>query len=134
MFPPFSFKSGLGYGLSYITASVICALLIVIGNDLLMHSALRGFLADSILEIDYRQWLRFSAINLGLSFALYLVLYRLLLYRLPLLVSALCCGLISAWIAFGAGIGTCYSWYELKNILTFFIAGCAFGLFSRLLH
>lgn len=134
MFPLSWLRSGLRYGLSYITASVICALLIVIGNDLLVHSSHRGFLADTILGIDYRQWLRLSAISLALSFALYLVLYRAVLYRLPLLVSALSCGLISVGVVLLTGVGHSLSWYELKNLLTFFVAGSVFGLFSRLLH
>ncbi len=100
---------------------------------MLIHSAHRGYLSDAVLEIDYRQWLRLSAIGLALSFALYLILHRLFLYRLPLPLSALCCGLISMVVAFSTGIGHGLCWYELKNLLTFFIAGFAFASFSRLL-
>lgn len=122
------------YGLSYLVVSVVSAILILIGNDLLATSAWRGFLCDTVLELSYRQWLPVCAAILGLSFVFYLIAFRLCLYRLPLAITALCCGLLSTAAALAAGIGQPLSCYGIKNLFAFFIAGLIFGIFSRLLQ
>lgn len=133
----FWLKSGFRYGLSYLVVSVICTILIVIGNDLLVHSVYRGNLCDTILQLDYAQWLPVCALALAFAFVVYLLFARFLFRRFPVWLSALLCGLISAGMALLTGISSVsfqyYSWYETKNILTFFIAGLAFVLFSELI-
>ncbi len=131
-------KFSFGYGLSYIIASVVCAILIIIGNDLLFHSAYRGNIVDSILLVNYAQWLPVCAVTLAISALIYLLFNKLVFKRLPVLLSAFICGLISVSIVLLTGTGHLsfeyQNWYEIKNIMIFFIAGFGFALFGRLLN
>lgn len=122
------------YGISYIVVSVVCTILILIGNDLLAMSAWRGFLCDTVLELGYRQWLPVCAAILALSFIFYLIAFGLLLYRLPLSIVVLCCGLLSTGAALAMGIGRPFGYYGVKNLFAFFMAGLIFGIFSRQLR
>lgn len=128
-------KSGFRYGLAYLVVSIVCAVLIVIGNDLLIHAAYKRNLYGAMLQLDYRQWLPVCALALAVAFGVYLLFFRLLFSRLPVIVSALLCGLISCAIALLAGIIPSslqqYDWYECKNLLIFFVAGFAFVWFIK---
>ena len=134
---PIWIKSGFRYGLSYLVVSVVCTILIVIGNDFLVDSVYRGNLCDTVLKLDYTQWLPVCALALAVAFVVYLLFARLLFRRFPLWLAALICGLISVGVALLTGIIPFsfwyYGWYETKNILTFFIAGQAFVFFSELM-
>jgi len=130
-------RSGFRYGVSYLVVSVICAILIVIGNDLLVRSVYKDNLCAAILQLEYKQWLPVCALALAFAFGVYLLFSRFLFSRLPLVVSALLCGAISCGIAILSGISPAsllqYSWYEWKNLIIFFVAGFAFVLFSELM-
>lgn len=127
-------KSGIRYGLAYLVVSVVCTLLIVAGNDLLADSVHRGNLCDAILQLDYEQWLPVCAAALAFLFVGYLLFARLFFKRLPLPVAILLCGIFSIAIALIMGIipfpFSFQNWYEIKNFITFFIAGCLFALFA----
>jgi hypothetical protein len=133
----FWIKSGFRYGLSYLVVSIVCAILIVIGNDLLVCAAYEGDSYGTILQLDYCQWLPVCALALAFAFGAYLLFSRLLFKRLPVIVSALLCGGISCATAVLAGISPSslqqYGWYEWKNLSVFFIAGFAFVWFAELM-
>jgi hypothetical protein len=131
-------KSGFRYGLSYLVVSVICAVFIVIGNDLLSHSAYKGNLCDTILQLGYSQWLPVCALALAFSCLVYLLFARIWFRRLPLWLAALLCGILSVGIALLADILPLtlqyYGGYEFKNMFIFFVAGFAFVYFSELMR
>lgn len=127
-------KSGLRYILSYAVVSVICAVFIVMGNDILGQYTFVEKISDTILQINYEQWLPVCAIPLFLTGVIYLILIRLIPRRLPLLLSGLICGSICMALILLTGVCTVPGgWYEVKNLTTFFLAGFSFAILVELL-
>ncbi|RYZ47392.1 MAG: hypothetical protein EOP49_21465 [Sphingobacteriales bacterium] len=128
------FKSGLRYLLAYLVVSVICAVLIVAGNDLIVNNA--GFVSnvsEVILQIRYEQWLPVCAVPLLLTAFVYLFLVRVLPGRLPLFISGLISGGICLTLILLTGVCTFSAgWYEIKNLITFFMAGFSFAILVEL--
>lgn len=127
-------KSGVRYILSYAVVSVICTVLIVAGNDLLGQYSFVGNVSDAVLQIDYKQWLPVCLFPLLLTALAYLVLVNLIPKRLPLLLSGIICGLICLTFIVGTGVCSLHAtWYEMKNLTTFFMAGFSFAIMVELL-
>jgi hypothetical protein len=127
-------KYGVRYILSYAVVSVICTVLIVAGNDLLGQYSFVGNVSETFLQIDYKQWLPVCLFPLSLTALTYLLFVKLVPKRLPLLLSGIICGLIC--LTFIVGTGVCSlqaTWYEIKNLTTFFMAGFSFAIMVEML-
>lgn len=127
-------RSGVRYFLSYAVVSVICAVLIVAGNDILGRYSFVENVSEAVLQVNYEQWLPVCAIPLFLTAFTYSLLVRLLPRKLPLLLSGLISGGICLSLILLTGVCSLSgSWYEMKNLITFFMAGFSFALLVELL-
>jgi hypothetical protein len=127
-------KSGVRFILSYAVVSVICTVLIVAGNDILERSSGVGSVSETILQIDYKQWLPVCSIPLLLTALTYLLFVRIMPKRLPLFLSGMICGFICLGFIVATRVCTLQStWYEMKNLGTFFMAGFSFAILVEML-
>ncbi|PSK90712.1 hypothetical protein [Taibaiella chishuiensis] len=125
-------RAGFIYSLSFITATVLCTMLIILGNDLLVPDTYQH---ELILKLDYAQWLPVTACYLALSCLGYLLLVKLPFRRMNGLVLALLSGILALLVVL-LGTGSLdyldnYNWYHVKNAAAFFLAGFVFGILSE---
>lgn len=129
-------RAGFIYGLSFITATILCTMLIIVGNDLLISRASTSP-HELILQLDYAQWLPVTSCYMGLSCLGYLLLVKLPFKRMNHIVLALLSGVLALLTVLlssgGFDYQNYYNWYHIKNMMAFFLAGFVFGILSELL-
>lgn len=127
-----SLRAGFVYSLSFITATVLCTMLIILGNGLLVPGTDQH---ELILKLDYAQWLPVTALYLFLSCLGYLLLVKLPFRRMNHVLLALFSGLLALAVVLLASGGFHYihnyNRYHIKNMTAFFLAGFVFGILSE---
>jgi hypothetical protein len=116
--------------------SVLCTVFIVVGNDILIQYAFPSRISQTILKVDYQQWLPVCAIPLLITAFVYLLLIKILPVKLPLFFCGLIGGIICVMLILLTGVCSLSwesGWYEIKNLSTFFIAGCSYAILVELL-
>ena len=122
--------------LSYAVVSVICTILIVVGNDMLVKYDLPSRINESVLHINYQQWLPVCAVPLFLTAFVYWLFAKLMPAKFPLLLSGIIGGVICVIFILLTNVCSVSwdsGWYEIKNLATFFGAGFSFALLVELL-
>lgn len=130
-------RAGFIYGLSFITATILCTMLIIAGNDLLISRAYTTGPHEMILKLDYAQWLPVTGCCMALSCLGYLLLIKLPFRRMNFMALSSLSGVLALLVLFLSS-GNCdylsfYNWYHIKNMTAFFFSGFAFGILSELL-
>jgi hypothetical protein len=130
-------RAGFIYGLSFITATILCTMLIIIGNDLLLSGAYNGSQHELILRLDYAQWLPVTTCYMALSCLGYLLLVKLPFRRMNRIGLAFLSGTLALVVVLSSSGNLDYldnyNLYHLKNMTAFFLAGFFFGMLSELL-
>lgn len=130
-------RAGFIYSLSFVTATILCTMLIIVGNDLLISVAYTANQHELILRLDYAQWLPVTACYMAMSSLGYLLLVKLPFRRMNRIGLAFLSGIL-ALVVLLLSSGSIdylnsYDWYHVKNIAAFFLAGFVFGILSELL-
>ncbi len=130
-------RAGFIYGLSFVSATILGTMLIIVGNDLLIAGTSADSQHELILRLDYAQWLPVTACYIALSSLGYLLLVKLPFQRMNRIGLALLSGLLAlAVVLLSSGSFDhlySYDWYHVKNMTAFFLAGFAFAILSELL-
>lgn len=131
------FRAGFIYSLSFVTATILCTMLIVVGNNLLMSGSSAADQHELILKLDYAQWLPVTASYMALSSLGYLLLVKLPFRRMNRIGLAFLSGILALVVVLLSSGSidylNSYDWYHVKNMTAFFLAGFVFGILSELL-
>jgi hypothetical protein len=122
------------YSIALGITTVFCTTFILIGNDFLVKCGLNQAVHNSLLATGFKQWLPLCAALLGLSFIMVMLGIKLPFPRIRLVWCMLLGGAITVGVALLLGLlhpQFSMPWYEAKNILVFFLAGCMLVLFAE---